>query len=243
MSVWGPAEVKHFLEAVESGPYYALFHTAITTGLRRSELLGLRWRDVDLDLLSLSVNRVLIKLAGGRTILQEPKTKRGRRSVALTPSPPRFSGSIGQPRRRGSTCSGSPSRTTPPVFTHEDSRPISPITVTRAFTRTVERLGLRRIRFHDLRHTHATLLLAQGTHPKVVQERLGHSTIAVTLDTYSHVLPGIQARAAQDFDGWLTRTGPLEEPTETPGQEEGGAGEVVAKWLQTEHNHGGEGGI
>ncbi|MFM7101017.1 MAG: site-specific integrase, partial [Verrucomicrobiota bacterium] len=92
-------------------------------------------------------------------------------------------------------------------FTHVTGEPFAPWWVSRSFDRRVGELGLSRIRFHDLRHTSATLLLAQGVHPKVVQERLGHSQISVTLDTYSHVLPTMQAEAAGKFDDMLVRGG------------------------------------
>jgi integrase len=86
------------------------------------------------------------------------------------------------------------------VFTKEDGSPLRPNTVTRAWHDLAVKCGLPVIKLHEARHTHASLLLAQGVHPKIVQERLGHSTIAMTLDTYSHTIPGIQRKAAQDFD-------------------------------------------
>ena len=89
------------------------------------------------------------------------------------------------------------------AFSEPDGTPLKPDTISSTFQRIVARAGLRRIRFHDLRHTHATLMLQQGIHPKIVQERLGHATIAVTLDTYSHVLPGMQEAAAVRFDEGL----------------------------------------
>jgi integrase len=86
------------------------------------------------------------------------------------------------------------------VFAHVDGKPLRPNTISRAWTALAARCGLKVIRFHDARHTHASLMLKKGIHPKIVQERLGHSTIAVTLDTYSHIAPGLQAAAAQRFD-------------------------------------------
>jgi len=86
------------------------------------------------------------------------------------------------------------------VFSRVDGSPIDPDAVTHAFHRMVRATGLPNMRFHDLRHTHATLMLVQGVHPKIVSERLGHSSIAITLDTYSHVLPGIQDAMAQNFE-------------------------------------------
>ena len=90
------------------------------------------------------------------------------------------------------------------VFSHPDGKPMRPNTVSRAWTTLAARTGLKVIRFHDARHSHASLMLKQGTHPKIVQERLGHSTISITLDTYSHVAPGLQEAAANRFDEALT---------------------------------------
>jgi integrase len=86
------------------------------------------------------------------------------------------------------------------VFSHEDSSPLFPNSISRAWSLLAKKAGLKLIRFHDVRHTHASLMLKQGIHPKVVQERLGHSTIAITLDTYSHVTPGLLEAAATRFD-------------------------------------------
>jgi len=89
------------------------------------------------------------------------------------------------------------------VFAHPDGTPLDPSTVSHAFAKVIRKAGLSPIRLHDLRHTHATLMLKAGVHPKVVSERLGHSSIRITLDTYSHVLPGLQEAAAQRFDDLL----------------------------------------
>ena len=86
------------------------------------------------------------------------------------------------------------------VFAHYDGSPLDPSTVSHAFAKIARRAGLAHVRFHDLRHTHASLMLFQGVNPKVVSERLGHSTVALTLDVYSHVTPGIQEAAALRFE-------------------------------------------
>jgi len=86
------------------------------------------------------------------------------------------------------------------VFSTIEGKPLRPNTITRAWTNLTVRAGVKRIRLHDARHTHASLMLKQGIHPKIVQERLGHSSIQITLDTYSHVAPGLQEAAAQRFD-------------------------------------------
>ena len=101
------------------------------------------------------------------------------------------------------------------VFTWEDGRPMRPATVSHAFTRIVRRGGLEGFRLHDLRHSHASLMLKEGVHPQVVSERLGHASISITLDTYSHVLPGIQRAAAEAFDKSLADTLPEAQRTTT----------------------------
>ena len=102
------------------------------------------------------------------------------------------------------------------VFTSVEGKPIDPCVLTHAFARIAARAGLEGVRFHDLRHTHATLMLRQGVHPKIVSERLGHSTVAITLDTYSHVLPGLQEAAAQRFEEGL-QISAVEVPVEAVG--------------------------
>src|SRR5207253_1129237 len=93
------------------------------------------------------------------------------------------------------------------VLARADGRPLDPTQITRGFTRLVRKAGLRAVTFHGLRHTHATLLLGANIHPKVVSERLGHATVGITLDTYSHVLPSMQEEAARKIDALLARSG------------------------------------
>jgi integrase len=192
------AEARTFLESTrESGDRFeALYVLAITTGLRRGELLGLRWEDVDLKRRTLRVGRALVR-EGGRHTLGETKTKRGRRQVKLTPrtvnalkvhrkkqleEKMKFAGLF---KEHGL------------IFASTVGTPVNPENlVNRSFKPLLEKAGLPEIRFHDLRHTCATLLLSRGVHPKLVQELLGHATIAMTLDTYSHYLPSMGDQAA-----------------------------------------------
>ena len=201
-----PDDVRLLLDAARETPYYTLFYTAIFTGLRRSELLGLRWRDVDLDLATLSVVQTLHYVPKKGYTFREPKTKRSRRSVDLSPS---LAILLREHRANQELERKLLGRLLMPddlVFSYPDGTPLPPNSVTKAFHKLAQSLGLSNIRLHDLRHTHATLMLRQGVHPKVISERLGHSSVAITLDTYSHVLPGIQAAAAQRFDEGLQRT-------------------------------------
>jgi len=172
---------------------------AIATGMRRGEILGLRWRDLDEDLSVAHVRRTLQSTKAG-AVFEDPKTRRSRRAVAL----PRFLHPYlshqreDQDRRRAEL--GERWQETDLVVDAGDGAAVSPVNLSSVWPRFLRRAGLPHVRFHDLRHGHATLMLMRGVHPKVVSERLGHSSIGITLDTYSHVLPGMQAEAAQAFD-------------------------------------------
>jgi len=200
-----PENVHIFLNAAHDTPYYVPFYTALYTGLRRSELLGLRWRDVDLDLATLSVVQTLHHVPKKGYIFKEPKTKRSRRLVDLSPSLALLLRGHRANQELEKKLLGRMLIPDDLVFCYPDGTPLPPNSVTKAFHKLAKSLGMSRIRLHDLRHTHATLMLSQGVHPKVVSERLGHSSVAITLDTYSHVLPGIQAAAARRFDEGLQK--------------------------------------
>jgi len=204
--------VRTLLEAAKTTDYYSLIYVAVHTGLRRSELLGLRWRDLDLDLLSLSVVQVLHRLNGSRLVFMEPKTGKSRRTVALTPSCAIVLRHHGEEQEATRAFLGHTLSDEDLVFSKADGAPLVPDVVSHMFAKIARRAGLKGVRFHDLRHTHATLMLKQGIHPKIVSERLGHANIQMTLDTYSHVLPGLQEAAARKFDEWLS-------PTEDAAQE------------------------
>ncbi|MFC1915532.1 tyrosine-type recombinase/integrase [Chloroflexota bacterium] len=197
MSTLSAFEVGVLLEEAKDSYYYPTIYTAVSTGLRRNELLALRWRDIDLDLLSISVSRTLYK-GRGRVEFKEPKTKYSRRRVAMTPKLALFLKSYKTEREWMSM----PVALDDLVFGDVDGTPLDPSTVTHNFGRMIKRAGLN-ARFHDLRHTYATLMLAAGVHAKIVSEALGHSTVAITLDIYSHVTPGLQEAAAKQLDSLL----------------------------------------
>jgi integrase len=169
---------------------------AATTGTRRGEALGLRWSDVDLAAGRLSIVQTVTTVRD-KMVMSPPKTARSRRSVSLDPG---LVATLRDHRRRqneerlraGEAWSG----TGDLVFTNEVGEPVHPSALSRLFESSVRRSGLPRIRLHDLRHTYPTVALAAGVHPKIVSERLGHATIALTLDLYSHVTPAIDAEAA-----------------------------------------------
>ena len=195
----GP-EVHRMLEACEDTAWHSIFHTLTWTGLRRSELLGLRWKDVDLILASLRVVQSVQRLNTGEFIVQEPKTASGRRTIALSPASCLVLREHREKQEADATLLGRQLTEDDLVFSHPDGSPRDPSTLTLAFRRLTRRVGLDGVRLHDLRHTMASLYLEQGVNPKTVAERLGHASVTITLDLYSHCLPGVQEAAAVQFD-------------------------------------------
>jgi len=205
MSTLDEDSLDAFLDAAEETPFYHLFHLAAYTGLRRSELLGLRWKDVNLNLGTLSVTQVMHRLRDGTVVFQEPKTAKSRRQVSLSPETVITLRNHKVHQEQQARTFGMDLVTDRLVFLKVDGAPLSPITVNHAFARILRKAGLEGIRLHDLRHTRASLMMERGVYPKVVQERLGHSSIAVTMDVCSHLLPGMQEAAALAFDEGLKR--------------------------------------
>ncbi len=198
------AETATLLEAAKRSRLRLPILIAVATGLRRGELLGLRWTDIDLDGGEASIQRTLEQTRDGLR-LKEPKTQKAARTVAL----PSLAVEalrvykVQQGERRLSL--GPAYEDQGLVFAREDGSLWPPDTFSTAFCALIRRSGLPRIRFHDLRHSHASQLLRQGVHPKVVSERLGHSSVKTTLDIYSHVVPGMQREAALGVDAALRR--------------------------------------
>lgn len=184
MRTWSLEELRTFLELTKDDELAELWLLLATTGMRRGEALGLRWSDVDLRTRVISIRQSLV-LVGSRPHYAEPKSPRSRRVIVLDiPT----TDSLERLRSNGSS-SGL-------VFKTDAGEPFHPAAVSRRFRDIVDGSVLPRIRLHDLRHTYATLALRSGVHPKIVSERLGHSTIALTLDVYSHALPTLQQEAA-----------------------------------------------
>jgi integrase len=196
MTAWTAAEARHFLAHVDSDRLRALWVLYLTGGLRRGEALGLRWADIDLDAGKLAVRRTLVAV-GYSVQWSEPKTERSRRVVALDP------GTVAELRAHRIAQLeerlkiGPEYRDDDLVFASIDGSPTHPQHVSTMFERHQRDAGLRRIRLHDLRHTAATLLLTEGVPLKIVSERLGHSSVAITADLYQHVTEHMQADAAQ----------------------------------------------
>ena len=195
MKVWSPKELKTFLTKERKSRLYPLWLTLATTGMRRGEVLGLRWEDLDLLAGTISIRQTRV-MTGCEPLLSTPKTRRGRRQVALDPATVAALRENGHRQRQERLARGAPGKESGFVFTKEDGEPYHPERVSKLFTQAAKRVGLPRIRLHDLRHTYATMALTAGVHPKIVSERLGHANIGITLDCYSHCLPALSEEAA-----------------------------------------------
>jgi len=203
MQTLSPAEVKRFLAKANGHRLHALFALAISTGMREGELLALRWRHVDLDAGVLQVMGTLQRTPEGMRI-SEPKTKKSRRQIHLTRTAIDALKAHRVRQNEERLRMGPVWEDNDLVFTNTIGRYVNTSNMlNREYRPLLEKAGLPKIRFHDLRHTAATLMLGAGVHPKVVSEMLGHSQIAVTMDLYSHVTPTMQAQAAAAMDGVL----------------------------------------
>jgi integrase len=206
MHVMSEDDIIKFLDKSKDGEYYPLFFSYLFTGMRRSELLAVRWSDVDLMEMTISVSRSMqyLNKVKEHVTFKEPKSNKSRRLVALTPAncsilrehkqkQVNLRIALELPKLSGDDL----------VFCHWDGEPYLPDSISHAWMKLANKTGLKGVRLHDSRHTMATLLFKQGVHPKVVQERLGHSSISLTLDTYSHLVPGLQQAAAVKLDDIL----------------------------------------
>ena len=196
--VWTGDQLRCFLDAMADHELYPLYLLAATTGMRRGEMAGLLWHNVDLDAARLTINQQIVSVQY-QLIESDLKTPTSRRNIdldprtvtELRPTAAASSRSARPPAKRGDDGY---------VFAKLDGSLIHPDLISQTFERAVTKLDVPRIRLHDLRHTHATILLQQNMHPKVVSERLGHSSVAFTMTVYQPVMPGLQAQAASTFD-------------------------------------------
>ncbi len=200
---WHPfdeVDARHLLEASREHALYPVFYLAIGTGMRRSEIMGLRWCDVDLTRCQLYVNRSLHQLHTREIVICAPKTARSRRTVALSAPVVEVLRRYRARREAETVVLGVSLSEQDLVFANPDGSQIRPDYVTRTWAKMAAKCGFPGVRLHDARHLHASLLLKQGIHPAIVQARLGHASIAVTMDLYSHISPGLQEAAARSLD-------------------------------------------
>lgn len=201
MKYFSPEETAKFLKFAKDDKYFAVFVVAIETGMRPEEYLGLQWKDIDFDNKALSVRRALVVRKGGGFIFTEPKTKKSRRSIPISNS---VIDALKNHRRKQleeRMKLGSDYENLDLVFASEIGTPLLHQNLTRRHFKPIrDNAELPKIRLYDLRHTTATLLLSAGENPKVVQERLGHASVVLTLDTYSHVLPNMQQTATDKIE-------------------------------------------
>jgi len=205
MTTMNETDIHLLLDYAQTSPYYSLFYTLIFTGMRRSEALGLKWSDVDLLMLKISINRSLTYLntprEGSRILLKSPKTSKSRRFISITPSNAVVLHEYRQSQNKTRQSLGMALLADGDfVFSIFDGKPFLPNSVTYAWIKLVRSCGLPGRRLHDCRHSYATLLLRQNVHPSIVANQLGHASVKTTLDIYSHSIPALQEAAAAKFD-------------------------------------------
>lgn len=198
LSVISAELVRQVIEAFSDHALFVPVVLAAATGMRRGEVLGLRWSDIDFGAGSISIMRTL-----GKHGIQPPKTAGSRRRIAIGPGVVSLLRDELDRQEKLRAELGSEWNAEGWVCASEVGTARDPDNVSHRFVKRIRAAGLPKITFHDLRHAHATQLLREGEHPRIVSERLGHSSIAVTLDVYSHVLPDMQQSAADKADAWL----------------------------------------
>ena len=197
-------EARRLLQAAKGERFEALYVLSVCTGLRQGEALALQWADLDLDTAELAIRGSLQRI-NGSLVIAEPKTERSRRTVKL---PQLAVEALRVHRRRQGEDrlkAGSKWQDHGFIFATAKGTPFDASGVTRDFHALLAKAGLPRVRFHDLRHTSATLMMVNGVHPRTVMEILGHSQIGLTMNTYSHVTPSLMADAADRLDLLLGR--------------------------------------
>ncbi len=209
INILNPGDIPKFLEYARETPYYVYFCLLLCTGLRYGEGLALRWGSLDGGMTTISVNETARKMNSGKYNLKDTKTSHSRRMVTMPESLTVLMEQYRLDKQLLWMQCGRELAEADFIFARPDGTLPDHASITRSFSGILQQAGLHHIRIHDLRHTHATLLLKAGVHPKIVSERLGHASVAITLDIYSHVLPGLQEAAAEKFDRILDAEMPV----------------------------------
>ncbi|MCX6064650.1 MAG: tyrosine-type recombinase/integrase [Chloroflexi bacterium] len=196
-------QTRALLSTVVNTRYQALFWMAITTGLRKGELLGLKWSDLDWRKKQIQVQRQIQRIQKEGLVFCELKSKSGKRIVVLSDEMINKLQQHLDLQDMGKSFAGDQWQENDLIFPSNNGTPMDGHHILDKFKKLLKQAELPDMRFHDLRHTAATLMLKQGVHPKIVQERLGHSNITMTLNTYSHVLPSMQEEMANKLDELL----------------------------------------
>ena len=194
---WTAEQLQGFLRAAVGHRMFPLLWLAAMTGMRRNEVLGLKWGDIDFNKKTISLNRGLVAI-GYEVHQTRGKTRNARRPIDLDTTT--LSVLAGWKAMQAAELAAVGIDDDGWVFTDGDGQPIHPHALSQTFERIARRAGVTVIRLHDLRHTHGTLLIKEGVPVKVVSERLGHAHIALTIQTYQHVMPGMQADAARTYE-------------------------------------------
>ncbi len=200
MQILSRDQVQLLLDSASDASMRALYGIAATAGLRRGELVALRWSDVDLERATLTIRRTAHRVRGEGIVYGEPKTNAGRRSVRVGSMAVSLLRAHRAAQIEARLKAGPAWHDLDLVFTSLVGTPLEEARITRLFQRDLDRAGLPRVRMHDLRHTAATLLIESGVAMKSVQAALGHSTIAITMDVYAHVTPAMQDSVAEAMD-------------------------------------------
>lgn len=219
MMVLDDIQVRNLLLAAKDNGCDTFLQVAITTGMRLGEILGLRWSDLDWSTRKIQINRQVGRINRKGLVFSEPKTAAGRRSIKLGAATIQKLQEHYQAQQVQKGWMGDKWQDNNLVFPNSIGRPMEHSNVLKIFREILAKAGLPPIRFHDLRHTAATLMLKEGINPKIVQERLGHSDITLTLNTYSHVLPSMQDEVAEKLDELVTLVPIQEEITQLPARQ------------------------
>jgi len=206
LPVWSEEQLHAFLDSVTQQRLYPLWRFLAMTGCRRGEALGLTWRDLDIENGRVAIVRALVPIAG-KLVETEPKTKRGRRLIALDGETVAVLREQAARQLAEQQALGDYWIDSGRVFTQDNGSELHPERISALFARLVRAAALPQIPLHGLRHTYASLASAKGVNPAIVSRRLGHATVAFTLDIYSHVLPQVDAEAAELIAAFGDRDG------------------------------------